>query len=437
MEAARTLQLTRERVDVEGDSLRIRDLTVEDRAVVELVERRRSEQAVPAEDTVLAALEIGARVLDREGRKAEVDFVKHEFERVSGEVERSFAEQAGKVGEELAEGLERFLGEEDGAVGKVLESHQDAVEELVTKHFGADRNTAVQHQLREVMEKLLAESRDALLKQFSARDGHNPLAGFQDAVTKEVERSRKVHEEMVQKLVTLEGTVRVLARAEQAAVEIAEEREHGTRKGRTFETQVFEALEPLAAARGDAASHVGDERSAAGGKKGDIVVEIDAASGPAKARIAIEVKDERLSKNDAWKVLNATLAQRDADFAILAVASEGKVPAGREALHEYEGNKMIVTFDREDPDDRALELAYRYARCRCLMAAERTLEVDAPGVRDAAGEALSALKDAQKIRSSLTGASNSVGAARGALDVMIARVEVSLERIEALITAAE
>ena len=46
------------------------------------------------------------------------------------------------------------------------------------------------------------------------------------------------------------------------------------------------------------------------------------------------------------------------------------------------------------------------------MAAERDLALDAAGVRDAAEEALSALKDAQKIRSSLTGASKGVDAAR-------------------------
>ena len=40
-----------------------------------------------------------------------------------------------------------------------------------------------------------------------------------------------------------------------------------------------------------------------------------------------------------------------------------------------------------------------------------------PGVRDAAEEALSALRDAQKIRRSLTGARNSVDGAREALDV--------------------
>ena len=88
---------------------------------------------------------------------------------------------------------------------------------------------------------------------------------------------------------------------------------------------------------------------------------------------------------------------------------------------------MIVTLDKDALDGRALELAYRYARCRCLMAAERDLALDAAGVRDAAEEALSALRDAQKIRSSLTGASNSVKTAHETLDAMVARVQASLD----------
>jgi len=165
------------------------------------------------------------------------------------------------------------------------------------------------------------------------------------------------------------------------------------------------------------------------------VVELEAAQGKCRGRIAFEVKDEQLSKPDAWRVLNGALSERDAGFAILVVASDEKVPAGREPLHEYEGNKMIVTLDKEELDPRALELAYRYARCRLLMARERTLEVDAAGVRDAAEEALSALRDAQRIRNSLTGASKSVKGAREALDAMVARVQASLERVEGLIEA--
>jgi hypothetical protein len=434
MEAIQKLPLPQSHVEVRDGAVFIDGLLVQDRALAELIERR-LELDLSADDTVRDALEIGARVLDREATRAEVDFVKHEFERVSAEVEHSFADRAKQTSEQLQEQFEHFLGDDGGALAEVLDAHAEDTAELIAQHFGEDRNTAVQHQLRELITKLLNESRQELVRQFSAEDGHNPLSDFKAAVVREVKRSGETHEKLIEKLTQLEGEVKRLHDAQGAEAELAKERERGTGKGREFEQQAYDLVEQMAAARGDVAHHVGDERSAAGGKKGDIVIEVDAASGPAKGRIAIDAKDEKLSKNRAWGELNAALAERDARFAILVVASEEKVPAGREALHEYEGNKMIVALDKETFDARALELAYRYARCRCLMTAERELQIDAAGVRDAADEALSALRDAQKIRSSLTGATKGVDGAREALDVMVGRVETSLARIERLIAS--
>ena len=175
----------------------------------------------------------------------------------------------------------------------------------------------MQHQLKELVAKVLSDSRQDLLRQFSAEDGHNPLADFKAAVVREVKRSGESHEKLIEKIAQLEGEVKRLHDAREAEAELAAERERGTGKGREFEQQAFELVEQMAAARGDVAHHVGDERSASGGKKGDIVIELDAASGAAKGRIAIDAKDEKLSKNAAWAVLNAALAERDAGFAIL------------------------------------------------------------------------------------------------------------------------
>jgi hypothetical protein len=432
MEAAHALPISRPTVELRDGVVMIDGLVVEDRTLAELVERR-LEQGTAADETVAQALEIGARVLDREATAAEVDFVKREFERASDEVERSFAERAAKVAEDLERRLEEFLGEDGGTVAKTLDSHADELAELIARHFGADRNTAVQHQVQEMLAKKLQEQRQDLLKQFSAADGHNPLADFKASVVRELKNSGERHEALIEKLAGLEGEISRLRDAREAEAELAAERERGASKGRSFEERAFALVEEMASARGDAAHHVGDERAASGGKSGDIVIELEAASGPVAGRIAIDAKDEKLSRNRAWQVLDSSLAERDAAFAILLVASEDKVPARSEQLHEYEGNKMIVTLDRETLDPQPLELAYRYARCRCLMAGERELQLDAAGVRDATAEALSALKDAQRVRSSLTGASNGVEGARKALDSMVARVQQSLDRVESLI----
>jgi hypothetical protein len=434
MEAARTLAFNTDPVQVRDGRVFVDGLVLDDRTVVELVESR-SEQGAAAGETVRDAVEIGARVLDREATQAEVDFVRREFERTSGEVERAFSERANKVSELLEKRLEQFLGAEGGALGKALEAHASELAEMIAKSFGGDRSTAVQHQLKEQVEKQLRDSRSDLLRQFSSEDGHNPLADFKRSVERELKASTEVNRGLSEKLQKLEGEITRLRDSGVAQEELEAERERSAVKGHDFERRAFDLVEQIASARGDVARHVGNERSETGGKRGDVVIELDAVSSSPKGRIVIDTKDEQLSRNSAWKVLDGAMEDRDAAFAILLVASDEKLPARTEALHEYEGNKMLVTLDKESLDSRALELAYRYARCRCLMAREQTLEVDAAGVRAAADEALSALKDAQRIRGSLTSASKGVQGATEALNTMVARVQASIERVEALIAS--
>ena len=119
-------------------------------------------------------------------------------------------------------------------------------------------------------------------------DGHNPLFDFKDAMVKvykdlgtrqqaEGEANRKRIEELTRQIIELrEG--------EDADRRVAEEAERGTAKGRSFEERVYEALERIAAPRGDSATHTGGERAEGGGKKGDILVELGAADGPASGR---------------------------------------------------------------------------------------------------------------------------------------------------------
>ena len=62
-------------------------------------------------------------------------------------------------------------------------------------------------------------------------------------------------------------------------LELAEAEAAGTRKGISFEERVHAAIEAIAGARGDVATHTGGERAEGGGKKGDTLVEIGACAG--------------------------------------------------------------------------------------------------------------------------------------------------------------
>jgi hypothetical protein len=131
------------------------------------------------------------------------------------------------------------------------------------------------------------------------------------------------------------------------------------------------------------------------------------------------------------------MAARAAGYAVLVVAGEERVPAGRDQLHEYEGNKLIVAVGRDEPGGLGLETAYRLAAARVRLARDTDLQVDAAAVRDAAAEALSTLKQAQAIRSALTGIKTSSDKARTNLDAMVEAVMAKLERIDSLIAEAD
>ncbi len=396
------------------DRLVIEHLTVSDERAARVV-RERAESGQPAPTTVARAVEIGARVLDTEETAANVDYVRAEFER-----------HAGALRERL---------------GKLIESGDQQLAERIAETFDAGRETSVQKEIDRLVGEALTEQRTALLKLFSAEEGANPLHDFKGAIVRAFkaldERQQAEGEENRKRIDALTRELVEQKERDEGDRRVAEAEEAGTRKGLSFEQRVHFAIERISLSRGDCATHTGGEQAEGGGRKGDTLVELDAAEGPSSGRIVFEAKDKRLSKNQAWAELNEGMEARAAGYAVLVVAGEERVPAGRELLHEYEGNKLIVAVDRDEPDGLALETAYRLAAARVKLARDGDLQVDAAAVRDAAAEAISTLRQAQAIRSALTGIKTSSDKARGNLDAMVEMVHAKLERIESLIAEAD
>ena len=78
--------------------------------------------------------------------------------------------------------------------------------------------------------------------------------------------------------------------------------------------------------------------------------------------------------------LDEARRERNADYAVLVVPSEEKVPARMHALREYNGDKLIVAYDA-DEGPLALQVAYALARARVLMARGGAEGVDGVGGR--------------------------------------------------------
>jgi hypothetical protein len=396
-----------------GDRLVIERLEVNDAGAARVVQEQVGEGHQPAE-TVTRAIEIGARVIESEGTAANVDYVKAELER-----------QLSPLAERL---------------GSVIEDGQEEFVERLASSFDKERSGSVQQQIRELLTAAMEHQRTQLARQFSAQDGANPLSDFKEGVVRAVKGSQEAqqleHAEDRKRMEALTAEVTALRERVSAKEEIDVEQARGTAKGRDFEARVHDVIDGIATARGDVAHHVGDQAAETRGKKGDTVVEIGAGGGPALAKIAFDPKDSQLTRPKAWEVLNGSLDDRGADYAVLVVASEENVPAKTQSLVEYEGNKLIVAVDREDPEPYILETAYCLARARALAARRDDLSLDAPAMKEAIDETRRALESLKTARQALTGMRKNADSIESALGVMEEGAKAALARADSLIADA-
>jgi chromosome segregation ATPase len=411
MEAATTLPFSRVRT-FNGELL-VDGLRVDDPTAVRLVREREERGEIP-DQLVRQMIEVGARVLDREDTGAEAEVVRAEFERLKAD----FGERLNKV-----------FGADEGHVARLLD-----------KHFGEESSSAVQHRMRAVMTELAAQMREDLRRQFTADSEQNPIVAIQraslqvvrDTASQQAESLRAMHEQVAGMRLELAAL-----RAEKEKLEeVAAEAERGTAKGRTYEEAVFDALDAVAGAQGDDCDAVGDVKGV-GGKKGDVVVAIDACAGPARGRIVFEAKNSKLSKKQALADLDEAMATRDADYGIFVVPSEDKLPARTPDLREFNGNKLFVVFDPDDGSRRDLEIAYKLARARVLMARSEGAGVDTAAVASEVERALGAMEDVRRVKSQLTQATTYIGEATKIVDAMAGNVRGHLGQIESLLRDAE
>ena len=406
-----------------GDRLVVDGLVVDDDCAVRLVREREQHGDDPVK-VVRDAVEIGARVLDREQAAANAEFVKTEFEKASRDVQVEFADKARTIAEFFETQFTAVFGEDDGQLAKELE-----------RRFGDGSAVSVQNRVREAVAETLTKSREDLVRQFSAADDRNPLADFKTAAVRSINeaagRSDATQRVLLQKLGDVQKELQALRDEKEKLDEVDAERERGTAKGRTFEEAVFDSADRIALSQGDIAEAVGDLKEATG-KVGDIVVALDACNGPARGRIVIEAKDRKLTTPAAIAELDKAMAERSADFAVLVVPTEDEVPAKLEPLREYNGDKLVVALDPES-GTLALELGYRLARARVLMKRSDADGIDDGALRDTVERALGALTEARKVKVQLTGAKTSIDKAYGLVETMAARVRGHLQEIDTLV----
>jgi hypothetical protein len=422
MEAATPLPFGR--VHIAHGRLSIDYLVVDDETTVRIATERDDRVRFVTE-----ALEIGARVLDREQTGVNAEFVRAEFEKTARALDTEFVERARLVAQRLDEKVDEVFGPEHGHVTQAL-----------ARHFGDESSVAVQHRVRAVLTEVAGQMREDLRRQFSADADSNPLAVFQRthlAAARQIAGEQSEHlRTMNARLEAMKVEIAELRSDKQKLSEIAAVQDKGTAKGRSYEEAVALAIDAIALVQGDDCEAVGDIRGE-GGRKGDVVVAIDACAGPARGRIVFEAKNSQLSRNRALAELDEAIETRGADFAIFVVPSEDKLPARTRPLREFNGDKMFVVYDAEADERLALEVAYALARARVLMQRGGNDAVDAAAVRAEVERAQLAMEDVRRIKTQLTNASGGIDAARKILDDMAGGVRAHLATIESLLAVAD
>ncbi len=403
-------------------------VVVDDETTVRLATERERAGEDPAR-LVADALEIGARVLDREQAGAHAEYVRGEFERAARELDTQFVARARQVAERLDAKVDEVFGPDTGHLPRAL-----------ARHFSDESSAAVQHRVRAVLDEVMARSREDLLKQFSSADAGNPLADFkrmsQAMMKQSADRQEAQLRDMATRMTGLQIEVERLRAERERLEQVAAVTDKGTAKGRSYEEAVVEALDAIAVGHGDDCDAVGDLRGV-GGRKGDVVVSIDACTGPARGRVVFEAKNSKLSKNAALGELEDALAARGADYGVFVVPSEDKLPARTHPLREFNGDKLFVVYDPQEGSRLALEVAYGLARARVLMARGQTAGVDPDRLRGELERAQQAMEDVRRVKAQLTSATGGIEEARRILDTMAASVRAHLAAIEALLGVGE
>ncbi len=323
---------------------------------------------------VADAIEIGARVLDREQAGASVEILRQNLEHASKRGRAAAGRDVRGRDHRAAQAARGGFGPDSGHVTRVL-----------ARHFGAESSTAVQHQVRAAVAELLNESREKLFKQFSSADESNPLATFQKAAVAAIRQSSDQQHAHLREMSGRMGEL-----------QLADRRSCRPRRRRRSRSPPSTTARPPRAARtrrrcstpstrspraqGDDCDAVGDlpRRRRAQGRR---------AGRDRRLRRPAARPDRLRGQELAGAEEGARRARRGDGPARRRLRASGSSrprtscrPA-RSALREVNGDKLFVVFDPEDGSRLALEVAYSLARARVLMAKGDADGLDATALR--------------------------------------------------------
>lgn len=312
------------------------------------------------------------------------------------------------------------ISDEHGSLPAALGGLKQELTQLFGDTFDPDSRSSVIAKIEAVLAGTTEQVGRSIRSTFSLDQPDSPLA----------RTKREMVETVKDEVRSVFTEVHNLHETVTAAAAVAEVADKLTSKGETFEELIAAGLGPCATMHSDIVEAVGRAGGSAGTRKGDLVVTVcpdDTAGLP--VRFVLEAKDQKLSMTKTLAELDAALANHDALAAIAVFAGERLAPMG--VSFWYSGNRAILVYSKADPDQRALRLAYEWARwvCRRSMAREGDSGLEVEAVHAAIDRARQALKRHQTIKACHSAIKNKADEARGHVADLVAGVDQAIAEL--------
>jgi len=187
-------------------------------------------------------------------------------------------------------------------------------------------------------------------------------------------------------------------------VAVAEEREHGTKKGFDFEDQCEEKLQWIAKIHSDKLERTGDESGKLGrSKKGDFVITL----GDINKKIVFEMKNkDGITQKYIQTELKEAIENREADYGIFVVKNKDSLPDSIGWFNEYDGNHLVCAVENDEGDSmidgEIIHIAYKWARAKLRLEDSDSKKLDPSFIIEKTKEIKTKIGDMRKIKTQCT-----------------------------------
>jgi len=367
------------------------------------------------EEITHTILRIGAQATLIAGTDLEAQVIERRFEGLARTFDASLGSAVSQIGQVSSD----LLDGENGTLTRLLDQTRTGLKAMLDNTFDPDSKSSAIAKIDAIFDGVVQQL-DHRVR--SALDPDTPNSALGKAKREILETVKQVARDQDEQL-------RELAIAVAAGRARAQTTELTAIKGFTYEAMLQHGLASIASVHGDIAEPVGRRTGLTGTQKGDYLVTVNAEDTCGEeARFVLECKDRHLSMTKAMDELAKAMDNHAAQAAIAVFSRTEHSP--NPLPFSWSGNRAVLVYDKEDPDDNALQLGYAWARwvCRRNLTSDRTT-IDAGRVEAALTKARQALARHQSARSCFTAATKKIDEGAGHVTTLVEEIRAALAEL--------